>query len=179
MQETARVLNVLAGGVVGLGSGYDEEVLQNQAVSLLLNKMKSSQSDMRAQIIGHVNDDVLTYPLAMARFDVDKLGNAATFEAAIQAIAAMTEEERKAFESKENASRDGIACANAKKNLAEALASNNAELKAKLDELQKAFFKANGISVSLDKFQADCIQAGQMNKLTTKLNELKAKEAEG
>lgn len=84
VQESARILNLLAASVLGIGEGYSETVLVKQTIPALLNKMRTAQSAKRVQIIGRLkSQDVANYSLSAVRLDLSELGGVSTIDTAV------------------------------------------------------------------------------------------------
>lgn len=169
VQETARVLNALAGGVIGLGAGYDEQVLVQNTVPVLLDKMKSAQANKRAEIFGRMGRSITDYPLSAARLDISTLGAAATFEAALSQIASEAEADLSKAEESEKIARDPNGCDTARTKLKALIETEDQELRKSRDKLVSDFFTKNNITPSVPVFLRDCAQAGNMAKLIAEI----------
>ncbi len=104
-EKASSILNVLTTAVVGVGDGYNQEVLLGSTISALLNQMKADQSKKRNWIVGRMSKSNASYPLSAARLDITELGSNVSIDSAIAAIQEQAESAKKQAVEKENLAR--------------------------------------------------------------------------
>lgn len=159
VQETARVLNALAVGAIGVDERYDERVLLGNTIQVLLEKMRAAQSRQIAAILRRRNQSIGDYPLSEARADVIDLGAVVNIETAIAALAKEARDDR---ESAEAEVRETKACNSEVNQKIKAWLRNDDadEVKKRFSAIQN-FLKTNNVNLSVAQFVADCRLADQ------------------
>lgn len=162
VQETSRVLNALAVGVIGLDENYDKEVLLGNAIPVLLDKMRAAQINEIAKIVNRTGQSLEAYPLSAARADVLNLSAVVNIETAIQALAKDAKDDRNKAERDLQEARTTAYCESAfTERLAAWFDNDDPDVMAARIALGTGFLSAQGIDLTVAEFVADCTQASK------------------
>ena len=160
VQETSRILNALAVGVIGLDDGYEKEVLLGNTIPVLLDKMRAAQLTEVARIVTRTSQSLDAYPLSAARADVLNLSAVVNIETAIQAIAKDAKDDRDEAERDLQEARTTKYCESAfTERLSVWFDNDNADVAAARLALGQGFLTKQGISTTVAEFIADCNQS--------------------
>lgn len=157
VQETSRILNALAVGVIGIDEDYDKEVLLGNTIPVLLDKMRAAQTTEVTKIFTRLSQSIEAYPLSAARADVLNLGAVVNIETAIQALAKDAKDDRDEAEKKENEVRTTEFCKSAYTDRIDAWLKVDDQdvLIARVGAIQK-FLSAQKIDLDPAEFISDC-----------------------
>lgn len=160
--ETARVLNAIASGALGISTGYSETVLVEQTIPALLKRMHASQSAKRAAIIDRLQSlDVLNYPLSAVRLDLSELGGLASIDSAVNALNADAEQVLQTERVAEEAAKSITPCDGDDVKIMKEwlILSQTDEKKARLERVRSFLDAKNLNGVSSVRFVYDCDHA--------------------
>ncbi len=157
VQETSRILNALAVGVIGLDDGYEKEVLLGNTIPVLLDKMRAAQTTEVTKIFTRLSQSTEAYPLSAARADVLNLSAVVNIETAVQALAKDAKDDRDKAEKRENEVRTTEFCKSAYTDRIDAWldVDDQEVLIARVGAIQK-FLSAQKIDLDPAVFISDC-----------------------
>ncbi len=94
----SQVLSAVSGGLGGVKAQYDKAVLYDQALPALMAQMQAGRDTIRARILQRWSKDIDSYPLWLARSDLQEYQFAGSIPGAIKATAASAKEQSQAAE---------------------------------------------------------------------------------
>lgn len=94
-QPVSQILSAASGGLTGAQAAYDKAVLYDQALPALIAQMHAGRKAISARIFQHWKQSIETYPLWVARRDLDAYQYAGSLPGAVQATAADAKEKER------------------------------------------------------------------------------------
>lgn len=87
-ESASQILSAVSGGLAGAKAAYDKTVLYEKTISALIAQMQAGRKTIAAQILTRWSADLETYPLWMAKRDLDAYEFAGSIPGAIMGTAA-------------------------------------------------------------------------------------------